>query len=188
MQIIQKYMFSMKSTHSNTLLYIYKIINMSARIIYPKWKSIFIWKNPTKHTILNLVSHLNALNSFVVFFQFYITFRFQVFLIILSNAKTIVQLNTFSYPYTRNYSYYLRPGTILFWKYTKSYFPHGHVALIADSNENETTVIQQNLNPPVKIYNTKELFTKMNCVDSKFLGVKTLPHRIPRIEYNIVRL
>jgi hypothetical protein len=106
----------------------------------------------------------------------------------LSNTKTVVQLDTFSYPYTRKYSYYLRPGTILFWKYTKSYFPHGHVALIADSNDTETTVIQQNLNPPVKIYNTKELFTKMNCVDSKFLGVKTLPDRIPRIEYNIVRL
>lgn len=56
------------------------------------------------------------------------------------------------------------------------------------SNENETTVIQQNLNPPVKIYDTKELFTKMNHVNSKFLGVKTIPKRIPRVEYNVVRI
>jgi hypothetical protein len=77
---------------------------------------------------------------------------------------------------------------MLFWKRKMPYFPHGHVAIIIESNENETTVIQQNLNPPVKIYNTKELFTKMNRVNSKFLGVKTIPKRIPRIEYNVVRL
>jgi hypothetical protein len=105
----------------------------------------------------------------------------------LSGAQNAVQLGTFSYPYTHKYSYYLRPGTMLFWKYTKSYFPHGHVAIIIDSNENETTVIQQNLNPPVKRYDTKELFTKMNCVDSKFLGVKTIP-KINLIKYNVVRL
>ena len=103
----------------------------------------------------------------------------------LSNAQT---LGTFSYPYAHKYSYYIRPGSMLFWKYTKSYFPHGHVAIIVESNDNETIVIQQNLNPPIKKYNTKELFTKMNCVDSKFLGVKTLPKRIPRIEYNVIRL
>jgi hypothetical protein len=81
---------------------------------------------------------------------------------------------------------------MLFWKYTKTDFPHGHVAIIVESNENETIVIQQNLNPPIKKYNTKELFTKMNCVDSKFLGIKTVPsqysHSIKNLEYNIVRL
>jgi len=110
----------------------------------------------------------------------------------LSNAQTIIRLGTFSYPYAHKYSYYLTPGSILFWKKKLPYFPHGHVALIIDSNENETIVIQQNLNPPIKIYNTKELFTKMNCVDSKFLGVKTLPSQysngIKNIEYNIMRL
>jgi len=99
-----------------------------------------------------------------------------------------VNIDTFAYPYTRKSSYYLRPGTILFWKRKMPYFPHGHVAIIIDSNENETTVIQQNLNPPVKIYDTKELFTKMNRVNSKFLGVKIIPKRIPRIEYNVVRI
>lgn len=110
----------------------------------------------------------------------------------LSNAQTNFQLGTFSYPYENTYSYYLRPGSMLFWKYTKSYFPHGHVAIIVESNDNETIVIQQNLNPPIKKYNTKELFTKMNCVDSKFLGIKTVPsqysHGIKNLEYNIVRL
>jgi hypothetical protein len=106
----------------------------------------------------------------------------------LSSEQNVVHLNTFTYPYARNQSYYLRPGTMLFWKRKMPYFPHGHVAIIIESNENETTVIQQNLNPPVKIYNTKELFTKMNRVNSKFLGVKTIPKRIPRIEYNVVRI
>ena len=110
----------------------------------------------------------------------------------VSLAQTKIQLGTFSYPYENKYSYYLRPGSMLFWKYTKTYFPHGHVAIIVESNDNETIVIQQNLNPPIKKYNTKELFTKMNCVDSKFLGIKTVPsqysHSIKNLEYNIVRL
>ena len=87
----------------------------------------------------------------------------------LSSEQNVVHLNTFTYPYARNQSYYLRPGTMLFWKRKMPYFP-------------------QNLNPPVKIYNTKESFTKMNRVNSKFLGVKTIPKRIPRIEYNVVRI
>lgn len=82
--------------------------------------------------------------------------------------------------YTRNEGRYLCKKTQ---KNILIYFPHGHVAM-----KNETTVIQQNLNQPVKIYDTKELFTKMNRVNSKFLGVKTIPKIIPRIEYNVVRI
>ena len=103
-----------------------------------------------------------------------------------------IQLNTYSYPYVRTSSYYLKPGSILFWKYKKTSFPYGHVALILDSNENETVIIQQNLNPPVKIISTKELFEKMNSPKSKFLGIKTIPPEISKnirnVEYNVIRL
>jgi len=40
---------------------------------------------------------------------------------------------------------------------------------------NETLVVQQNLNPPIKRYNTMVLFSKMNCATSKYAGVKLLP-------------
>jgi hypothetical protein len=93
-----------------------------------------------------------------------------------SNA---VGLQTYSFPYTRQATYYLRPGSILFWKYRKPDYPYGHVAMIwkNDKNTNETYVVQQNLNPPIKIYNTTELFSKMNCERSKFAGVKLLPNK-----------
>ena len=110
----------------------------------------------------------------------------------LSNSRINVKLDTFSYQYTNNYLYYLNPWSILFWKYKKPNFPYGHVALVLDSNEKETIVIQQNLNPPVKIYDTKDLFQKMNCPDSKFLGVKTLPMRFASgfrdVDYNVVKV
>ena len=90
----------------------------------------------------------------------------------LSNSKIDYKLKTFSYPYEHNYEYYLKPGSILFWKYKKPDFIYGHVALVLDSNNKTTTIIQQNLNPPVKIYDTKTLFEKMNVLKSKFLGIK----------------
>jgi hypothetical protein len=103
-----------------------------------------------------------------------------------------MRLNTCSYPYTHSSSYYLKPGSILFWKYKKTSFPYGHVALILDSNDDETVIIQQNLNPPVKIISTKELFEKMNSPTSKFLGIKTIPPEISKnirnVKYNIIRL
>ena len=88
-----------------------------------------------------------------------------------------VALQTHSFPYTHPPSYYLRPGSILFWKYKKTDYPYGHVAMIwkNDPNTNETLVVQQNLNPPIKRYNTNELFFKMNDAKSKFAGVKLLP-------------
>ena len=101
-------------------------------------------------------------------------------------------MNTYSYPYVHTSSYYLKPGSILFWKYKKTTFPYGHVALILDSNENETVIIQQNLNPPVKVISTKELFGKMSSPKSKFLGIKTIPPEISKnirnVEYNVIRL
>ena len=103
-----------------------------------------------------------------------------------------IQLNTYSYPYVHTSSYYLKPGSILFWKYKKTTFPYGHVALILDSNENETVIIQQNLNPPVKVISTKELFEKMSSPKSKFLGIKTIPPEISKnirnVEYKVIRL
>ena len=88
-----------------------------------------------------------------------------------------VTLQTCSFPYTHKATHYLRPGSILFWKYRKPDYPYGHVAIIwkNDPNTNETLVVQQNLNPPIKRYNTTLLFSKMNCVGSKFAGVKLLP-------------
>ena len=104
----------------------------------------------------------------------------------------LVKLKTYEYPYTKTYSYYLKPGSILFWKYKKPSFIYGHVALILDSNDSETIVIQQNLNPPVKIYDTKTLFDKINNEKSKFLGIKTIPKSLSKninlIKYNIVKL
>ena len=96
-----------------------------------------------------------------------------------SAKKTVtpVPLVTCSYPYTYAPSHYLRPGSILFWKYKKTEYPYGHVAMIwkNDPTLNETYVVQQNLNPPIKRYNTTVLFSKMNRQDSKFAGVKLLP-------------
>lgn len=88
-----------------------------------------------------------------------------------------VALQTHAFPYKNTALYYLRPGSILFWKYKKPDYPYGHVALIwkNDPTTNETYVVQQNLNPPIKRYNTDVLFSKMNCANSKFAGVKLLP-------------
>jgi hypothetical protein len=110
-----------------------------------------------------------------------------------SKTQKPTALHTYAYPYTNNASYYLKPGAILFWKYKKNTFPYGHVALVLDSNPHETVIIQQNLNPPVKTYNTKELFEKMNCASSKFAGVKLLPPNITEnisteVKYTVVRL
>jgi len=108
--------------------------------------------------------------------------------------KTPVDLITHACPFppTAHYSQYFKPGTILFWKYKKTDFKYGHVAIILDSNERETTVIQQNLNPPVKLYNTKELFEKMTKPNSKFAGVKIIPEKISEkikgISYKVIRL
>lgn len=90
-------------------------------------------------------------------------------------ATAATGLQTYEYPYSNKASYYLRPGVILFWKYKKIDYPYGHVAIIWKSNANETVIIQQNLNPPIKTYNTTELFAKMNCRTSRFAGVKILP-------------
>jgi hypothetical protein len=104
----------------------------------------------------------------------------------------LVKLKTYEYPYTKTYSHYLKPGSILFWKYKKPSFIYGHVALILDSNDSETIIIQQNLNPPVKIYNTKTLFDKINNEKSKFLGIKTIPKSLSKninlIKYNVISL
>ena len=111
---------------------------------------------------------------------------------VLSSNNKVFKLKTYEYPYTKTYSYYLKPGSIIFWKYKKPDFIYGHVALILDSNDKETIIIQQNLNPPVKIYDTKKLFNKMNNSKSKFLGIKTIPKSLSKninlIKYNIISL
>jgi hypothetical protein len=105
-----------------------------------------------------------------------------------------VALQTHAFPYKNTASYYLRPGSILFWKYKKPDYPYGHVALIwkNDPETNETLVVQQNLNPPIKRYNTTVLFSKMNCANSKFAGVKLLPREylsgIQNLECIVIRL
>jgi len=95
----------------------------------------------------------------------------------IKGAETSVELQTFAYPYSNQASYYLRPGSILFWKYRKPDYIYGHVAFIWKNvpERNETYVVQQNLNPPIKIYKTDVLFSKMNSPASKFAGVKILP-------------
>jgi len=92
-------------------------------------------------------------------------------------ATGAVPLQTHSFPYKHSATYYLRPGSILFWKYKKPNYPYGHVAMIwkNDPTTNETYIVQQNLNPPIKRMNTALLFSKMNCADSKYAGVKLLP-------------
>jgi len=95
-----------------------------------------------------------------------------------SSTAAATAIHTYQYPYQHKASYYLKPGVILFWKYKKIDYPYGHVAIIWKSNANETLIIQQNLNPPIKMYNTDELFEKMNCRTSKFAGVKILPSNI----------
>ena len=109
-----------------------------------------------------------------------------------SAAAAATPAATYQYPYQNKASYYLRPGVILFWKYKKTDYPYGHVAIIWKSNANETVIIQQNLNPPIKTYNTDELFAKMNSRTSKFAGVKILPSDIisgvQNIECEIKRL
>ncbi len=111
---------------------------------------------------------------------------------VLSNSKIEYKLKTFSYPYQHNYDHYLKPGSILFWKYKKPDFIYGHVALVLDSNNKITTIIQQNLNPPVKIYDTKTLFEKMNDPKSKFLGIKIIPKKLAKnielVNYKVIRL
>jgi CHAP domain len=111
-----------------------------------------------------------------------------------SNIHNPVKLQTCSFPYTHKAAYYLRPGSIIFWKYTKPDYPYGHVAIIwkNDTETNETFVVQQNLNPPIKRYNTTLLFSKMNCASSKFAGVKLLPREyltgIQKLECIVHRL
>ena len=92
-------------------------------------------------------------------------------------ATGAVPLQTHSFPYKHSATYYLRPGSILFWKYKKPDYPYGHVAMIwkNDPTTNETYIVQQNLNPPIKRLNTALLFSKMNRADSKYAGVKLLP-------------
>ena len=95
-----------------------------------------------------------------------------------SNQHTIA-LKTYTYPYgdEKDIFSYLKPGSILFWKYRKPDYIYGHVAFIWKNvpETNETYVVQQNLNPPIKIYKTDVLFSKMNSHASKFAGVKILP-------------
>jgi hypothetical protein len=109
-----------------------------------------------------------------------------------TTATAATPVQTYQYPYQNKASYYLRPGVILFWKYKKTDYPYGHVAIIWKSNAHETVIIQQNLNPPIKTYNTDELFAKMNSRTSKFAGVKILPSDIisgvQNIECEIRRL
>lgn len=95
----------------------------------------------------------------------------------VNKSHAAVPLITCSYPYTHTASYYLRPGSIIFWKYKKPDYPYGHVAMIwkNDPKLNETYIVQQNLNPPIKRMNTTLLFSKINRADSKFAGVKLLP-------------
>lgn len=110
----------------------------------------------------------------------------------LSSPSKVIKLETFSYPYNQHFSHYLKPGSILFWKRRNPNFPDGHVALILESNDKETIVIQQNHSPPIKKYATKDLFAKMNCSNTKFAGIKTLPAKvsstIQNITYPIIKL
>jgi len=110
----------------------------------------------------------------------------------LSSPSKVIKLETFTYPYSQHFSHYLKPGSIMFWKRRNPNFPDGHVALIVESNDKETVVIQQNHSPPIKKYVTKDLFAKMNCSNTKFAGIKTLPAKvsstIQNIPYQVIRL
>jgi hypothetical protein len=110
----------------------------------------------------------------------------------LSSPSKVIKLETFSYPYSQYFSHYLKPGSILFWKRRNPNFPNGHVALIVESNDKETVVVQQNHNPPIKKYNTKDLFAKMNFANTKFAGIKTLPAKvsstIQNVSYQVIQL
>jgi hypothetical protein len=103
---------------------------------------------------------------------------------LFNNTDSLFE-QTLSYPYAQNP---LKAGSVLFWKRRKPNFSYGHCALIIDSNEKETIVIQQNLNPPIRVYATKDLFAKLNRKDSKFLGVKTVSFRLPKLLCNVVHV
>jgi hypothetical protein len=110
----------------------------------------------------------------------------------LSSPSKVIKLETFSYPYNQHFSHYLKPGSILFWKRRNPNFPDGHVALILESNDKETIVVQQNHSPPIKKYDTKDLFAKMNYANTKFAGIKTLPAKvsstIQNVAYHAIRI
>ena len=103
--------------------------------------------------------------------------RIDTFTNVANPSHAAIKVETCAYPFTRPASYYLRSGSILFWKYKKPDYPYGHVALIwkIDPVTNEIVVVQQNLNPPVKRYSMPVLFSAMNRKDSKYAGVKLLP-------------
>ena len=96
-------------------------------------------------------------------------------LVPLSSKRKPVALNTFIYPYVKPALYYLRPGTILFWKPKPTEeLKYGHVALIVEANAEYVVVAQQNREPPIQIHKTRELFNSINSPNSAYLGVKTL--------------
>lgn len=86
-----------------------------------------------------------------------------------------VHLQTCMYPYIRSALYYLRPGTMLFWKPKPTDdMKYGHVALIVESNSEHVVVAQQNKSPPIKVYDTRKLFNAINLPNSVYLGVKMI--------------
>ena len=97
-------------------------------------------------------------------------------LVPLSSKQKPVALHTFIYPYVKPALYYLRPGTILFWKPKQTEeLKYGHVALIVEVNPQYVVVAQQNREPPIQIHKTRELFNSINCPNSAYLGIKTIP-------------
>jgi len=96
----------------------------------------------------------------------------------ISNQHRIITLKTHQYPYgdEKNILGCLKPGSILFWKKANNdNLKYGHVALVISANECYVRIANQNLDPYIKTYNTKELMKAMNNEKSPFLGIKVLP-------------
>jgi len=93
----------------------------------------------------------------------------------LTDPMRSVHLQTCMYPYIRSALYYLRPGTMLFWKPKPTDdMKYGHVALIVESNSEHVVVAQQNKSPPIQVHDTRKLFNAINLPNSVYLGVKMI--------------
>ena len=93
----------------------------------------------------------------------------------LTGTMGSVHLQTCMYPYVRSPLYYLRPGTMLFWKPKPTNdMKYGHVALIVESNSEHVIVAQQNQSPPIQVHDIRKLFNAINSPNSVYLGVKMI--------------
>jgi len=88
-------------------------------------------------------------------------------------SRKHVPLHTRVYPYVKPALHYLRPGTMLFWKPKPTEdLKYGHVALVVEADADHVVVAQQNMSPPIRSHDTRELFNTINSPGSVYSGLK----------------